>query len=72
MDLEGIILSEVSQTKTNNIWFHLYGKSKKPKQLNKQSQTRLLETESKGTVVRGEGGGGCAKKVKGNIVNNVL
>ena len=29
MDLEIIILSEVSQTKTNVIWYHLYVESKK-------------------------------------------
>ena len=29
MDLEIIILSEVSQTKTNIIWYHLYVESKK-------------------------------------------
>ena len=28
MDLEIIILSEVSQTKTNIIWYHLYVESK--------------------------------------------
>ena len=29
MDLEIIILSEVSQTKTNIVWYHLYVESKK-------------------------------------------
>ena len=29
MDLEDIILIEISQRKTNNVWYHLYGKSKK-------------------------------------------
>ena len=29
MDLEGIMLSEISQTKTNTIWFHIYVESKK-------------------------------------------
>ena len=24
MDLEGILLSEISQTKTNTAWYHLY------------------------------------------------
>ena len=28
MDLEGIILNEVSQVKTDTIWFHLYVESK--------------------------------------------
>ena len=31
MDLEIIILSEVSQRKTNIIWYHLYAESKKKK-----------------------------------------
>ena len=42
MDLEIIILSEVSQTKTNIIWYHLYVDSKKKIQMNlfiKQKQT---------------------------------
>ena len=29
MDLEGIRLSEISQTKTNTVWYHLYVESKK-------------------------------------------
>ena len=28
MDQEGILLSEISQTKQNTIWFHLYVESK--------------------------------------------
>ena len=28
VDLESIILSDISQTKTNTIWFHLYVESK--------------------------------------------
>ena len=34
MDLEILILSEVSQTKTNIIWYHLYVESKKRVQMN--------------------------------------
>ena len=29
MDLENIILSEIGQRKTNNIWYHLYVESRK-------------------------------------------
>ena len=29
MDLQVIMLSEISQTKTNTIWFHFYVESKK-------------------------------------------
>ena len=32
MDLEGIILSDISQTKTNTVCYHLYVESKKIKQ----------------------------------------
>ena len=34
MDLEIIILSELSQTKTNSIWYHLYVESKQMIQIN--------------------------------------
>ena len=34
MDIEMIIFSEVSQTKTNIIYYHLQGKSKKMIQMN--------------------------------------
>ena len=29
MDLEGIMVSEISQRKTNTVWYHLYVESKK-------------------------------------------
>ena len=29
MDLEGIMLSEISQRKMNTVWYHLYVESKK-------------------------------------------
>ena len=40
LDLEGIMLSEISQTeKTNTVWYHLYVESKKYKKLvNKQKK----------------------------------
>ena len=34
MDLEIIILSEISQTKTNTMWYHLYVESRKMVQMN--------------------------------------
>ena len=37
MSLEGIMLSETSQTKTNNTWYHLYVGSKK--------KIKLIEAE---------------------------
>ena len=45
MELEGIMLSEISQTeKTNTVWSHLYVESKK---------TELIETENSLVVARG-------------------
>jgi len=46
MDLEGIMLSEISQRRTNTIWSHLYVKSKTAK---------LIETESGMMITRGRG-----------------
>ena len=40
MDLEGIMLTEISQrTKTNTIWFYLYVRSK---ELDKKIKTKLI------------------------------
>ena len=33
MDLEGILLSEINQTKTNTVCYHLYVESKKENKL---------------------------------------
>ena len=55
MDLKGIMLSEISQRKTNAIWFHLYVESKKQ---NKQTVTNL-DTKNKLMVTRWEVGEGC-------------
>ena len=49
MDLEIIILSEVSQTKTNIICYHLYVESKKMIQMNlftKQKQTHSFQKQT--------------------------
>ena len=57
MDLEIIQLSEVSQTKTNILWYHLYVESKKMIQMNlftKQKQTH--RHRNKLIVTKGEGG----------------
>ena len=42
MDLEIVILSEVSQTKTNIIWYHLYVESKKMVQMNLCTKQNLI------------------------------
>ena len=51
IDLEGIVLSETSQRKTNTIWFHLYAESKTE---TKQKPTKLTDTEN-GLVVARQG-----------------
>ena len=48
MDLEGIMLSEISQTKTNTLLYYLYVESKKAK---------LVKTESRMVITRGLGVG---------------
>ena len=53
IDLEGIMLSEIRQRKTNTIWFHLYMKSKEEKQA-KQKQTHRYR-EQTGGCHKGEG-----------------
>ena len=60
MDLEGIMLSELRERKTNTVCFHLYVESKKQnKQQIKQKQTH--RTENKPVVSRGEGLGGMGE-----------
>ena len=58
MDLEMTILSEVSQIKTNIIWYHLYVESKKKKYKWTYLQNRngLTDIENKLMVTKGEGG----------------
>ena len=53
MVLEGIMLSEISQRKTNTVWSHLYIESKK--QRNKQNESRLRYREY--MIAREEGWG---------------
>ena len=51
MDLEGIMLSEVSQTKTNAVWYHLYVKSKKQNKLvniTQKKQTHRYREQTSG------------------------
>ena len=63
MDLKGVMLSEISQTKTNIIWFHLYIDSKEQK--NKQNRNKLVDTEKRQIVARREVLRGWVKKVRG-------
>ena len=43
MNLEGIMLSEISQTKKNTVWYHLYVESKKIQQT---SELKKKEADS--------------------------
>ena len=45
MDLEDIMLSEISQRKIDTIWFYLYVESQKTKQMNKQTNKQTAETD---------------------------
>ena len=47
MELEGIVLSEISQRKTNTVWSHLYRKFKKDK-TNTDTENILVVARSKG------------------------
>ena len=59
MDLEIIILSEVSQRKTNIIWYHLYVESKiRHKWTYLWNRNRLTDIENRLVVAKGELGGG--------------
>ena len=55
MNLEGIMLSEISQRKTNTYDFTHVESKKKTKQINKN---KLTDTENRLVVTRGEGGCG--------------
>ena len=46
--MEGMMLSEIRQRKTNTVWYHLYVESKKQNKLvNKQKGERLTDIENK-------------------------
>ena len=56
MDLENIMLSEISHRKTNDVGFHLYVESKgKKKQKTKTKNHYLIDTENRLVVTRGRG-----------------
>ena len=41
MDLEGVMLSDMSDRKTNTVCYHLYVESKKLKQMNECNKTEI-------------------------------
>ena len=57
MNLEGIMLSEISQRKTNTYDF-THVESKKKNKTNKINKNKLTDTENRLVVTRGEGGCG--------------
>ena len=67
MDLEGIMLSEISQTKTNTVWFHSYLDFKKQNKWTnkKRDKNPDLDTEDKLVVARREGDGVMGEVDKG-------
>lgn len=45
IDLEGIMVSEMSQKKTNTLWYHIYMESEKAKFMEKESRMVAREME---------------------------
>ena len=67
MDLEGLMLSEISQRKTNTVWYHLYVESKKYNKLvNITKRSRPTDIENKLVVTSGEGYGRMGEIGKGD------
>ena len=55
MELESIMLSEITQTKTNTVWYHLYVESKKYNQIvNIAKRNGLTDMENKLVVTSRE------------------
>ena len=52
MDLEGIMLSEISQRKTNTEWYHLHAQSRKTKLI--ETETRMMVTKDWEVREKGE------------------
>ena len=58
VELEGIMLGEMSQRKTNSVWFHLFVESKKQnKWTNRTEKKQSYRYREQTGVARGEGGG---------------
>ena len=47
MDLEGIVLSEISHTKTNTTWYHLHVESKENHEQTSPNRNRVIDTEDR-------------------------
>ena len=70
MNLEGIMLNEISQRKTNTTWFQSYVEFKKTNKQRKKEQKTLLNTENKLVIARGEVGEGICKINKGDRLSS--
>ena len=70
MDLEAIMLSEISQTEKDQYHDYLTYmwnlKQNKTKQMNTQNKNRLTDSESKQVVARGEVGGALGEIGEGD------
>ena len=64
MDLEGIMLSEISQRKTNTTWFHLYVESKEQNTHKKLKQTHRHRQQTNWGLSEQRGIGGLDEKSK--------
>ena len=70
MNLEGIILSEISPPEKEKYLTYMWNlKNKQTNRQTKQNENRLINTENKWVVARGEGCGHCVKQVKGIKIN---
>ena len=54
MDLEGIMLSEISQRKLNTVWYHLYVEVKKIRLTGEYNKERLTDAGNKLVITNGE------------------
>ena len=66
------MLSEIKQTEKDKSYGFAYIWNLKKNEQTKQNKDRLIETEIKLIVARGRVLGVWVKKVKGNIVNNMV
>ena len=62
IDLEIIILSEVRQTKTNIISYHLHAETKKRTWTYLQNRNRITDVENKFTITKGDAAAAAAVK----------
>ena len=69
MDLEGVMLSEISQRKTNTIWFHLHAESKTK---TKPYQTHRYRKWIGGCQRQGVEGGWNGRRGPGHLHRSVL